>query len=165
MVPAPCYPNAERAVSATEMHKISPILTGSCRKKCLFAAAIGLLLCGCGAAGPGAGSHPSPAPTAHVNVTEQDHTATIHVGEKLRLALHAANGMSNWTHPESNDRSVLAPAVEPAATAAVGVTLAAFVGMKPGTVEVTATASPKCPPNSACPMLVALYSLKVTVTQ
>jgi len=60
---------------------------------------------------------------------------------------------------------VLAPTVDPAATAAIGVTLAMFVGMKPGTAEVTATSSPKCPPNAACPMYLAVYSLKVTVTR
>ncbi|HKW58534.1 MAG TPA: hypothetical protein VJR46_02140 [Candidatus Dormibacteraeota bacterium] len=97
-------------------------------------------------------------------MTEQDHAATVHVGQRLEVALHAPNGMNNWTRPESSDLSILAPTVDPAATAAIGVTLAAFVGLKPGTADVTATASPKCPPGSACPMYVALYSLKVTVT-
>lgn len=133
-------------------------------KKCLFAAAIGLLVCACGAAGAGSGGNPTPTPSGQVTVTEQDHAATVHVGQKLEVALHAPNGMSNWTHPESSDRSILAPTVDPAATAAIGVTLAAFVGLKPGTVDVTATASPKCPPGSACPMYLAVYSLKVTVT-
>ena len=131
-------------------------------KKSLFAAAIGLLLCACGAVG-GAGGSPTPTPV--VGVTEHDHTATVHVGQKLELALRAANGMNNWTHPESSDASVLAPTVDPAATAAVGVTLAMFIAKKPGGVEVTSTSSPRCPPNAACPMFLAVYSLKVTVTQ
>jgi len=151
MVPAPSYPNGRRRVSATEVKNI------------VLLAAIGLLLCGCGSVSIGAGASPSPTPT--IGVTEQDHTATVRVGQRLEVALHAANGMANWKHPESSDPSILAPAVDPAATAAIGVTLAMFVGMKPGTVEVTSNASPKCPPNAACPMLVAVYSLKVTVTQ
>lgn len=97
-------------------------------------------------------------------MTEADHAVTLHAGQRLEVALHAPNGMNNWTHPQSSDVSVLAPAVDPAATAAIGVTLAAFVARAPGTAEVTATASPKCPPNAACPMYVAFYSLKVTVT-
>ena len=148
MVSAPCYPNGNMAVSGTEV------------KKSLFAAAIGLLLTGCGQMG--VGPEVDPTPTA---VTEQEHTATVHVGQNLELALHAPNGMNNWSHPKSSDESVLSPTVDPAATAAIGVTLAMFIGRKQGTVEVTSNASPKCPPNAACPMYLAVYSLKVTVTQ
>jgi hypothetical protein len=150
MVSAPSYPNGRRSVSATEM------------KKFVLLAAIGLLLCACGSLGMGGSTNPSPTPT--LGVTENEHTATVRVGQKLEVALHAANGMSNWTHPVSSDPSILAPTVDPAATAAIGVTLAMFVGTKPGTVEVTSNASPRCPPNAACPMYLAVYSLKVTVT-
>jgi hypothetical protein len=129
-------------------------------KNCLFAAAIGVLLCACGSIPVGAG----PSPAQQMSVTENDHTASVHVGQRLEVALHAPNGMNNWTHPQSSDTSILAPAVDPAATAAIGVTLAAFVGVKPGTVDVTATASPRCPPDAACPMFLAVYNLKVTVT-
>lgn len=149
MVSASSYPNGAGAVSATQM------------KKFLFAPAIGLLLAGCAHYMPA--EQPTPTPSA-MAVTEKDHTATIHVGQKLEVALHAPNGMNNWSHPKSSDTSVLAPTVDPAATAAIGVTLAMFIAQKPGTAEVTATASPKCPPDAACPMYIALYSLKVTVT-
>jgi hypothetical protein len=148
MLSAPSYPNVARVVSATEV------------KKSLFAAAIGLLVCACGAV-PGAGG--APTPTGVLGVTEKEHVATVHVGQKLELALHASNGMNNWSHPESSDTSVLAPSVDPAATAAIGVTLAMFIAKRPGTVDVTATASPRCPPNAACPMYLQEYSLKVTV--
>lgn len=149
MVSAPSYPNAGRAVSDTEM------------KNLVVAAAIGLLLTGCGSVSLGAG--PSPTPT--VTVTENDHDASIQVGQKLELALHARDGLGSWTQPQTGDRSILAPTVDPAATAAVGVTLAMFVGVRPGSVQVTSTASPKCPPNAACPMYVAAYTLRVTVTR
>lgn len=125
-------------------------------------AAIGLLTVACGAYSFDPTASPPSTPVA--GVTERDHAATIHAGQKLEVALHAGSNMSNWTHPKSSDESVLAPTVDPAATAAIGVTLAMFVGMKPGTAEVTATSSPKCPPNAACPMYLAVYSLKVTVT-
>lgn len=150
MVSAPSYPNGPGAVSATQM------------KKFLFAPAIGLLLAGCAHYMPA--EQPTPTPTA-VGVTEKDHATTIHVGQKLEVALHAPNGMNNWSHPQSSDTSVLAPTVDPAATAAIGVTLAMFIGQKPGTAEVTATATPKCAPGAPCPAYVALYSLKVTVTR
>ena len=73
--------------------------------------------------------------------------------------------MDNWTHPISNDTSVLSPILDPAATAARGVTLAAFEARKTGMVEVSSNASPQCSPGQACPMYIAVYSLKVTVTR
>ena len=88
----------------------------------------------------------------------------MHVGQKLVVVLHAPSGMSSWTHPISSDNSILAPIVDPAAMAARGVTLAAFEARKQGQVEVSANASPLCSPGQACPMLVAVYALKVTIT-
>jgi hypothetical protein len=129
-------------------------------KKIVVAAAIGLLL---GACGSPANSNLMPTPRPQVNVTELDHAVTIHVGQKLELALRAANGMNNWTHPETSDASVLAHTVDPAATAALGVTLAAFLGIKPGTAQVTSNASPRCPPGAACPMYIAVLSLNVMI--
>lgn len=99
-----------------------------------------------------------------VTATNNDHAVTLGVGQKLEVVLHAGQGMNNWSHPASSDTSVLAPIVDPAATAAIGVTLAAFQAAKPGAVDVTSNASPKCSPGQACPMYLAVYSLKVTVT-
>jgi len=100
-----------------------------------------------------------------VSATENVHALTMRAGQRLEVALHALNGMADWVHPQSDDATVLAPRVDPAATAAGGVTLAAFQALRPGEAEITATASPLCSPGQACPMYVALYSLKVTVTQ
>jgi len=100
-----------------------------------------------------------------ITVTETDHAVTMRPGQKLELVLHAPNGMNNWTHAESHDTSVLSPIVDPAATAARGVTLAAFEAKKAGQAEITSNASPMCSPGQACPMYLAVYSLKVTVTQ
>ena len=140
-------------------------------KRFVLAAAMGLLLSGCGAAGVGSGSNPSPTPSERpgfgFDVTAGDHdkAVTMRVGEKLEIALHAPNGMNNWTHPESSDTSILAPIPDPAATAARGVTLAAFEARMPGQVDVTANASPMCTPGAPCPMYLAVYSLRVTVTR
>lgn len=134
-------------------------------RKVVLMAAVGLLLAGCGQY-VGLGSTPSPSPSslAQVTVTEQDHVASLHVGQTLELVLHASNGMSSWANVRSSDTTVLAPVVDTKATAVVGVTLAAFRALRPGTSSVTATASPKCPPTAVCALYVALYSLKVTVT-
>ena len=134
-------------------------------KKFVLMAAIGLdlLLAGCGQY-VGIGSSPTPTPPTQVEVTDQDHTATLRVGQRLEVVLHAPNGMNSWTHPKSSDESVLAPVLDTKTTAPIGVTVAAFQALKAGSAGVTATASPKCPPGSACPMYVAFYSLKVTVT-
>ena len=137
-------------------------------KKFVFLAAIACLTAACGATGIGSGSNPSPTPSEgmgfDVTVTENDHSVTLHPGQKLEVVLHAPNGMNSWTHPISNDTSVLSPIVDPAATAARGVTLAAFEARKTGMVEVSSNASPQCSPGQACPMYIAVYSLKVTVT-
>ncbi len=135
----------------------------------VVAAAALLLLTACGAAGIGGGGNPTPTPSSgtrfDITVTEADHAVTLRVGQTVEVVLHVQNGLNSWSHPSSNDESILMPIVDPAATAARGVTLAAFVAMKPGTVDVTATASPVCPSGAMCPMYVALYSLKVTITQ
>ena len=140
-------------------------------RKFLLAAALGLVAVGCGATGIGGGSNPTPSPTPSsstrfdVTATEADHVIAMRVGQTLEVVLHAPNGTKNWTHPSSSDTAVLAPIVDPAATAARGVTLAAFVAKEAGLVDVTATASPICPPAQACPMYIAVYSLKVTITR
>jgi hypothetical protein len=115
---------------------------------------------------PAAPQTPSPSGGMgfDVTATNNDHQLTMHVGQKLQLVLRAGQGMNNWSHPASSDTSVLEPIVDPAATAAIGVTLAAFQAVKAGAVDVTSNASPKCSPGQACPMYVAVYSLRVTVT-
>jgi len=113
----------------------------------------------------GAGTLPiEQSPGFDVKATNTDQAVTMHVGQKLEVVLRAPQGMNNWTHPVSSDTSVLTPVVDPAATAAIGVTLAAFEARKTGQVDVTSNASPNCSPGQACPMFVAAYSLKVTVT-
>lgn len=103
----------------------------------------------------------------HFDVTagESVHEISMRVGQRLEVVLHATTGMGNWSHPASSDQKVLAPIVDPAATAARGVTLAAFEARNAGQAEITAYASPLCSPGQACPMYAALYTLKVTVTQ
>lgn len=149
------------------MHSVGPILAGFTRKA-LLVAALAMLAVGCGAyAMPGGDTTPTPSGGMNYDVTATDnvHEVSMHVGQRLEVVLHAPSGMSNWTHPESSDRSVLEPVVDPAAMAARGVTLAAFAARKPGQVTVTSNSSPMCSPGQACPMLIAVYSLKVTITQ
>jgi hypothetical protein len=130
----------------------------------------GLILTGCGSAGTGSaptpGATPSVSPSGphfDVVVSEKDTAAKIRVGQKLELVLHSSPNMGDWSRPRSSDETVLAPIVNPAGTAAVGVTLAAFQGLAPGLADITAIASPRCSPGQACPMYVQLYSLKVEV--
>jgi hypothetical protein len=137
-------------------------------KTVLLAATAGLLLSACGSVGTAAA--PSPTPSSNPGfgfdlvVGEKDHSATLRVGQKLELVLHAYSGMTTWSQVRTSDTSILVPIVNPAATAVRGVTLAAFRAVAPGEAEVTAIATPDCPPGQACPMLAALYRLQVTVT-
>ena len=136
--------------------------------KFVLLAAIAVLAVACGAVGTGSGGNPTPSSGSlgfDVTATEKDHAVTMHAGQKLEVVLHAGSGMVSWSHPISNDTSVLSPAVDPAATAARGVTLAAFVANKSGQVQVTSMSGPLCPSGAMCPMYAIAYTLTVTVTQ
>jgi len=137
-------------------------------KKLLIVLASALVLTACGSYNIGTGSGPSPSTNPGLDfaaaVSEKDHAATLHVGQKLEVVLHASNGMNNWTQPKSSASSILAPVVNPAATAVRGVTLAAFQAMAPGQAEITSNASPACPSGQPCPMYLQVYSVKVTIT-
>ena len=136
-------------------------------KALLVAMSAALAITACGSA---AGAGPDPTPSTgpglgfDVVVSEQDHVASMHVGQKLEVVLHANSGMASWTPPRSSNESILVPVVNPAATAVRGVTLAAFKALAPGEAEISSYASPSCSPGQACPMYVAVYSVKVTVT-
>ena len=151
--------------------RVTPTAAGSFRyqmKTLVLLAAVVMFATGCGATGIGSGANPTPRPGEgmgfDVTATDTDHAITMRVGQKLEVVLHAPNGMNDWTHPVSNDTSVLSPVVDPAATAARGVTLAAFEATKQGQADVSANASPRCSPGQPCPMFLAVYSLKVTIT-
>ena len=136
-------------------------------KAALLVATAGLTLSGCGpvcvcVGGPPIVPAASP-PLYDRVVTEKDHTVRLWVGQKLEVVLHAYPGLTNWSRVQSSDMSILGPIVNPAATAVRGVTLAAFQAHAAGEAEITATATPDCSPGQACPMLAALYTLKVTV--
>jgi hypothetical protein len=135
----------------------------------LIAVASALLISGCGSYGSG-GSVATPTPSEgpglsfDVVITEKDRSAALRVGQKLEVVLHAGANMESWQQVRSNNEGVLVPIVNPAATAVRGVTLAAFKAVAPGEADITAYASPRCPPGSACPAYVQVFSAKVTVT-
>ncbi|HKC20811.1 MAG TPA: hypothetical protein VKE27_14405 [Candidatus Dormibacteraeota bacterium] len=125
-----------------------------------------LLAAACGSIGQGASPSPSPSENPmHFDVvaTEKDHALSMHVGQKLEVALHGG-GQMTYRQVQSSDIAVLSPTVDPAATAARGVTLAAFKAKAAGTATVTAVGAPVCPSAQACPMLAVLYTLMVRVT-
>ncbi|TAN31552.1 hypothetical protein EPN29_12915 [bacterium] len=129
-----------------------------------------LVLAACGGAATGSGAGPSPTPSVapgpgfDLAVTERDPSATMRVGQKIEVVLHAYSGMTDWSHVASSDTSILEPTVNPAATAVRGVTLAGFKAVAPGQAEITAGAGPRCSPAQACPMYVLQVAIKVTVT-
>jgi hypothetical protein len=130
----------------------------------LWVVALALLVVGCGAAGQGASPSPSDNPMHFdVTATEKDHAVTMHVGQRLELVLHGG-GQLAYQQVTSSDTSILEPTVNPAATAVVGVTLAAFKARAAGEARVTAVGAPVCPSGQACPMFAVLYTLTVTIT-
>jgi hypothetical protein len=120
--------------------------------------------CACGAYGPVIFT-PSvaPAPGFDLAVTEKSRAATMRVGQKVEVVLHANPGMTNWSGVSSSNPSVLTSIVNPAATAARGVTMAAFQAMAPGTARITATAGATCSPGQACPQYLVLLTIDITV--
>lgn len=132
--------------------------------KAVFTAIVGaLLLSGCGSVGAGGIPGATPSPGFDLAVNEKTTSIAMKTGQRVEVILHAPTGMSAWTNVRSSDASVLMPIVNWAATAARGVTLAAFQAMAPGHAQITAQASPNCSPNQACPMYLAVYTLEVTV--
>ena len=150
------YPNGRGHVSATDV------------KRVVLVAAAAMLVVACGAyAAPGSRSSPPPRGGISYDIvaSETVHEVSMHVGQRLEVVLHESSGLNSWSHPVSSDRTIVTPIVDPAATAAQGVTLAAFEALRPGQVMVSANATPACKQAQACPMFIAVYSLKVTVTQ
>ena len=129
---------------------------------------LAFLAAGCGAL-PGQGAGASPTPTTNpmhfdVTATQKDHSVSMRVGQRLEVVL-MGGGQINYQQVRSSDPSILQSVVDPAATAARGVTLAAFVARSMGQATVTAVGSPVCPGGAICPAYAILYSLTVTVTQ
>ena len=127
-----------------------------------------LTLSACGAAGRWADPPPA-SPSSHpgdgfdVTVTENTRSASLRAGQTVAVVLHARPGMNNWSGVRSSDQSVLAPIVNPAATSARGVTLAAFKAIAPGRAQIDASAGPDCGPDQACPAYLMVLSIDVTV--
>jgi len=106
---------------------------------------------------------PSPGLGFDVTATETDKAVSMHVGQKLEVVLRGG-GQITWQQVKSSDTSLLEPTVDPAATAARGVTLAAFRAKAAGETQVTAVGAPVCPSGQPCPMFAVLYTLTVTIT-
>jgi hypothetical protein len=138
-------------------------------KTALMAAFVVVALSACGSVGSGGPPIGSPSPSFAPGVgfdavvTERNTAVTIHAGQKLEVVLRAASGMANWGNVRSSDTSVLTPIPNPAATAMVGVTLAAFKAVAPGQAIITASAGAQCSPGQACPMIAVLFTATITV--
>jgi hypothetical protein len=135
----------------------------------LVALVSALALSACGALGsaapPDASPSTGPGLTFDIAVSEKDKAATLHVGQKLEVVLHARQGMTSWSGVRSSDETVLVPIVNPGATAARGITLAAFQSLAPGTAQITATAGASCSPGQACPQYLMVLTIDVTVVK
>ena len=130
----------------------------------LFVIVLALLAASCGTVGQGAGPRPTDNPLHYdVTATEKDHAVSMQVGQKLELVLHGG-GHLTYQQVSSSNTSILEPTVNSAATAVLGVTLAAFKARAAGVERVTAVGAPVCPSGQACPMFAVLYTLTVTVT-
>ena len=119
---------------------------------------------GGGAAQPTSSPSIDPGAGFDVTATESTRSVTLRVGQTLAVVLHARPGMTNWSGVRSTDQSVLAPIVNPAASAARGVTLSAFKAVAPGQAHIDASAGPDCSPGMACPAYLMVLTIDVTVS-
>ena len=74
----------------------------------MLVVAAAVLIAGCGRVGTGSGPSPTPSASSNpmsfdVTVTETTSAASIRVGQKLEVVLHAGSGMNNWTQPRSSN--------------------------------------------------------------
>jgi len=134
---------------------------------------VALSIAACGAVGGGA-QEPSPTPSEiplptspthgfDVLITDQDRDVTVRVGQKVEVFLRARPGMTGWSGIRADDPPVLS-AIPTGITVVKGASIAGFVAQAAGVTNVTAYASPQCPPNAMCPMYAMLFSVRVTVT-
>jgi hypothetical protein len=133
----------------------------------LVLAALALTACeavGGGAAPPPAGPSTNLGAGFDVTVTENTRSVTLRAGQSLAVVLHARPGMNDWNGVRSSNQSVLTPIVNPAATAARGVTLAAFKAVAPGNARIDASAGPACAADQPCPAYLMVLTIDVTVT-
>lgn len=158
----------ERGEGASEVLRESTPVRYVSQVRTIFGVIVaGMILAGCGSAGSGTGAAPTVTPPGlhfDIAVSEKNTAVTMRAGQRLEVVLHSYPNMGSWAQLRSSDATVLAPIVNPAATSVRGVTLAAFQALAPGQATVTADSSPRCSPGQACPLYIALYSLKVTVT-
>ncbi|HLZ95892.1 MAG TPA: hypothetical protein VKT20_11230 [Candidatus Dormibacteraeota bacterium] len=132
-----------------------------------LAALVVVLVLGCGVAtrqppAPDTGT-PLPELPGWVLVTDRDQSVSVHVGQKIEVVLTERPRMTQWGPITADDTTVLQP-VPTGITAPIGVTVAGFAALKPGTATIRSTAGPQCSPGQACPMYAVLFSVRVTVT-
>ena len=126
-------------------------------------AAVLLMGCGSSRACQGCTAPGTPKAGFDILVTEKDRAVSVRTGQKIELFLRAKAGMSNWNNLTVDDPAVLR-GIPTGITAAVGVTIAGFEAVKPGTAKITATAVPLCSPGQACPQFAMLFEVTVTVS-
>jgi hypothetical protein len=137
----------------------------------LAALALGLAACGtinnCACVASPISPRPtpilSPGPGFDVLINDSDRAVSVRVGQRIEVALTQRDGMTPWGPIRVDQPEVLAP-VPTGIVALRGITVAAFVARLAGSVSITSTAGPQCPPNQACPAYAVLFSVNVTVT-
>lgn len=105
---------------------------------------------------------PGGLPATTLTLADDGTTVHYRVGATIGLALRAPDGYLNW-QVAAPDPRILAPAVNPGAAAARGMTLRAFRAVGAGQTVITATTRPDCPPGQACPALVRAFKVTVVV--
>ena len=134
-----------------------------------------VLLAACGTHPEDCGGCPAyitaPAPTPitspgkgfDVLITYSDQEVAVRVGQRIEVALAQQYGMTPWGPITVDQPDVLMP-VPSGIVAPNGITIAAFVARRAGSVSISSTAGPHCEPNQACPAYAMAFLVYVTVT-
>jgi hypothetical protein len=131
--------------------------------------AVTLLMSACAHGASAAADPPTadpPAASAGILLGNKDNHRVVNVGsgQRVAVALSQNQGMTLWTHPATSDQSVLAPVVDPGATAARGMTLASFQAAGRGTATLSSSSGPSCAPGKPCPHYLLGWSVEIHVS-
>jgi hypothetical protein len=123
-----------------------------------------LTLAGCGMAPSSApASTSSNAPAARLADSDNGHSVSVALGDRLEVSLQQAAGYAPWQQPVSSDTSVLEPLPIPGGAQQSGITVFAFKALRAGRADLTSFSAFACTPGTYCPALAQTWRVTVKV--
>ena len=123
-----------------------------------------LALAGCGMAPSSPPeSTSSNAPAARLADSDNGHTVSVAVGDRLEVRLQPAPGYAPWQQAMSSDTGVLEPLPTSSSAQQSGNTVTEFKALRAGRADLTSFSAFACTPGSYCPAIAQTWRVTVTV--